>query len=207
MILSLSVHEFAHASTAYYLGDDTASREGRFTLNPISHIDIWGTIIIPLIGLTTGAPFFGWAKPVPVNPARFSRKMTMRNGMAFTAFAGPFSNFVLAIIGATLFKIMLLVGDFIEPIAIFLNIFIFMNIGLGFFNLLPVPPLDGSKVLMGILPDKYTGWITKMEQNPLISFGIFMVIIYFAGGHFSYPIIFIGCVICDFFGIPSMYCP
>ena len=90
-ILSLSFHEFAHAWSAWKLGDDTASREGRLTLNPVSHIDLLGTIILPLLGVP-----FGWAKPVPVNPARFRRDVNMSTGMAITATAGPLSNVLLA---------------------------------------------------------------------------------------------------------------
>ena len=87
--LSLTVHEYAHARVAFALGDDTASRQGRLTLNPISHIDFFGTILMPVIGGLTGIPVIGWAKPVPVNPARMSRKMSMRGGMALVAVAGP----------------------------------------------------------------------------------------------------------------------
>src|SRR5689334_23219884 len=93
LILSLTVHEWAHAYSAFRLGDDTASRQGRLTLNPIPHIDPIGTILCPLLGIP-----FGWAKPVPVNPLRFNRGVSMRTGMMITAAAGPLSNLVLAVL-------------------------------------------------------------------------------------------------------------
>jgi len=105
MILSLSIHEYAHARIAYLLGDDTASRMGRMTLNPLSHIDLVGTLIIPLVAAFAGGlPLIGWAKPVPVTPVRFTRKMSMRAGMAVVAVAGPLSNFLLAMICIVVYR-------------------------------------------------------------------------------------------------------
>src|SRR5262252_9131058 len=100
LLLSLTVHEWAHAYSAHRLGDDTAERQGRLTLNPIPHIDLVGTLLLPLLGVP-----FGWAKPVPVNPARFKRTVNMRTGMLITAAAGPFSNLVLAILAAVILGI------------------------------------------------------------------------------------------------------
>src|SRR5580698_8792478 len=97
LILSLTVHEWAHAYSAFRLGDDTAARQGRLTLNPIPHIDPFGTILCPLLGIP-----FGWAKPVPVNPVRFNREISMRAGMMITAAAGPLSNLVLAVLCSAL---------------------------------------------------------------------------------------------------------
>ena len=154
MILSLTVHEFAHAWSAYQLGDDTASRMGRMTLNPIVHIDPIGTILLPLLGIP-----FGWAKPVPVNPVRFTRKVSMRAGMMITAAAGPFSNLVLAVLCTVAYGLLYrwspgaLFGDSGESaLAMLLQVGIGMNVGLAVFNLLPIPPLDGSRVVDGLVP-------------------------------------------------------
>lgn len=149
-ILSLSVHEWAHAWSAYRLGDDTASRQGRLTLNPAAHIDPLGTIILPLLGFP-----IGWAKPVPVNPLRFRREVTMKTGMMITAVAGPFSNALIAIISAVLLG--LLYRFHLQHLAagavlMLLKASIFLNIGLFLFNLLPIPPLDGSRVADGLMP-------------------------------------------------------
>src|SRR5687767_13244524 len=102
MIMSLSFHEFSHARVARWLGDDTAERQGRLTLNPISHIDPFGTLLIPAIGAATGVPLIGWARPVPVNPARFRRGVNMRRGFALVSAAGPLSNLLLAVISAAI---------------------------------------------------------------------------------------------------------
>lgn len=150
LILSLSVHEWAHAWSAYKLGDDTASREGRMTLNPLVHIDFLGTILLPLLGIP-----FGWAKPVPVNPLRFRRDVSMRKGMMITAAAGPASNLLIAIACSVLLGLMLRFNVIHAGAAgayTLLSIMIVMNIGLCVFNLLPIPPLDGSRVAEGLMP-------------------------------------------------------
>jgi Zn-dependent protease len=151
LILSLSVHEWAHAWSAWKLGDDTARLMGRLTLNPIAHVDPIGTILLPLLNVP-----FGWAKPVPVNPLRFTRRVSMRTGMMITALAGPLSNVILAV-GTTVVLAMVL--RFAAPWAMthrpgvqLLKIVIAMNVGLAIFNMLPIPPLDGSRVVNGLLP-------------------------------------------------------
>lgn len=154
MLLSLTVHEFAHAWSAWKLGDDTAERMGRLTLNPVSHIDPIGTLLLPLLGIP-----FGWAKPVPVNPVRFSRRFSMKTGMMITAAAGPISNVLLAILCTVAYGLLwrwspqtLIGGGGYSGVAQLLMIGITMNVGLALFNLLPVPPLDGSRVVDGLLP-------------------------------------------------------
>ena len=161
MILSLSVHEWAHAYTAYRLGDDTAARLGRLTLNPLAHIDPIGTLLIPAFGALSGVPVFGWANPVPVNPLRFRRDVNMWRGMAWTAAAGPASNFVMAILGAALLRLLVAFlrgsgseGPLVRAGLEFLFGVIQVNVMLGLFNLLPIPPLDGSRLLPRSL-DRY----------------------------------------------------
>ena len=172
-ILSLSVHEFAHAWTAWRLGDDTASREGRLTLNPLSHVDLFGTILLPLLGVP-----FGWAKSVPVNPVRFRRDVTMSGGMAITASAGPLSNILLSVGGA----IALGLAYRFSPAAVafgsagdfFLRKFIQLNVGLAIFNMLPVPPLDGSRIVAWLLPTRFRDQWHQLETfSPFILLALF----------------------------------
>lgn len=149
-ILSLSVHEWAHAWSAFRLGDDTAAREGRLTLNPMSHIDVLGTIILPVLGFP-----LGWAKPVPVNPLRFRRDVTMKAGMMITAVAGPLSNALIAIVSTVLLGLVYrfhLESAASGAYATLLRLAIMLNVGLCLFNLIPIPPLDGSRVADGLMP-------------------------------------------------------
>lgn len=154
LVLSLTVHEFAHAWSAYKLGDHTAKSMGRMTLNPLVHIDPIGTILIPILPvLMSGMSFglIGWAKPVPVVPHRFSRRYSMRTGMIITALAGPGSNFLLALIAGAPYAAIQsgLLGalESVPAVAVLIERVFFINIGLGLFNMLPVYPLDGSRVL------------------------------------------------------------
>jgi Zn-dependent protease len=154
MILSLTVHEFAHAFTAKKLGDDTAQMMGRLTLNPLAHIDLVGTIILPVVLLVWGGGFFfGWAKPVPVNPARFNRKISMRSGMMLTAAAGPLSNLVMATI-CTAMAALAYHNGWLNGLVFTRDLIgrmVLINIGLAVFNMIPVSPLDGQKVVSGFL--------------------------------------------------------
>jgi Zn-dependent protease len=182
VIFALSVHEAAHATAAYLLEDDTAQRMGRMTLNPIAHMDLLGTVVLPLLGMVTGARVLGWAKPVPVNPARLTRRFTARVGYAMVAAAGPASNLLqsfLFLILLTLFirfgmpaspmeRLMLFRASMGVPVEAFLqepsfsavNVLamtllgrlVIINIGLAIFNLLPFGPLDGAGILRGFLP-------------------------------------------------------
>jgi len=152
IVLSLSVHEWAHAWTALQLGDDTAARQGRMTLDPLAHIDPIGTLLLPLLGVP-----FGWAKPVPVNPLRFRRDVSLRLGLALTAVAGPISNLVLAL-GCALAIVALAWiapswarhGTIAREI---LETGVFLNGVLALFNLLPLHPLDGSRVVDGLISE------------------------------------------------------
>lgn len=186
-ILSLSFHEFAHAWSAWRLGDDTAAREGRLTLNPLAHIDLLGTILLPLLGVP-----FGWAKPVPVNPARFRRDVTMGKGMAITASAGPLSNVLLATVAAVLLGLGLrFAPDLVDRDSagrFFLLAMLQMNVGLALFNLLPVPPLDGSRIVAWLLPYRL-----QQQWHQLEAFAPFLLIgVFWLGGRLvAGPIYFV----------------
>lgn len=152
-LLSLTVHEWAHAASANALGDDTARREGRLTLNPLAHIDPLGTFLVPLIQIfMAGVVMFAWAKPVPVSPVRFSRKVTMSTGSVLVSAAGPISNLLLATASVVALGLSARFGLHGEAAVRFLTTMFTINVGLAVFNLLPVPPLDGSRVVHGLLP-------------------------------------------------------
>ena len=153
LILSLTVHEAAHAITADRLGDPTARLLGRVSLNPAVHVDPIGTILFPLISMFTGAPLIGWAKPVPVNPTRLGRHWK-RKFMVIAA-AGPASNIAIAIVAALILHIIPIAGSLEEatlaPLAVFLYRLVGLNVLLAVFNMIPVPPLDGGNVVAGVL--------------------------------------------------------
>ncbi len=191
MIMSLTVHEWAHAMTAYRLGDDTAARQGRLTLNPLVHIDPIGTILLPLVFALSGTGFsFGWARPVPVNPARFRRDVRMKTGLWLTALAGPASNLVLATLMAIIFKVISMQGMPDAALAELVLILLFMNVALAVFNMLPVPPLDGSRVVLGLLPDRAERGVTGfLEQYPFVIIIAFFALIRFGGELIQWPVI------------------
>lgn len=163
LILSLTVHEWAHAISAYRLGDDTAARMGRLTLNPLPHIDPIGTLLLPIMGVP-----FGWAKPVPVNPARFDRKHNMRTGMMITASAGPASNVVLALVCVLIIGLMARFGVQDRAATSFLGMGFMLNVILAVFNMLPIPPLDGSRVADGLMPLRFRpAWEKFAQYGPI----------------------------------------
>lgn len=179
LILSLAVHEFCHAWVAVKLGDDTPLAQGRLTLNPISHMDLFGSLIIPLGFIAmTGRAGFAWAKPVQYNPTRFRRDMTMRTGTMLVALAGPLSNLVMLIVSALLVKATIEGLPTPAPILGLLERMIPLNAGLFIFNLLPVPPLDGHAVIAGFLPnnlaarwDAFAAQYGSFLMWPLLIFG------------------------------------
>jgi Zn-dependent protease len=177
-LFSLSVHECAHAVAAEYSGDPTSRYMGRITLNPMAHIDPFGTVIFPLFGMIfAGGVFFGWAKPVPFNP------MNLRNrklGEIIIAVAGPASNLLLVAIFAILMKVLFAggqspFGDMSDAVYHILRVGIIWNIGLAVFNMLPIPPLDGSHVLRNLLPDSLADLYA--EINPMIGFVILIALV------------------------------
>lgn len=185
LVLSLSVHEWAHAYSAFRLGDDTAERQGRLTLNPIPHIDPIGTLLLPLIGVP-----FGWARPVPVNPLRFTRKLRMRTGMMITAAAGPFSNVVLALVCVVALGLLWRFEVQNEAVSVLLKNGFFINVLLAFFNMLPIPPLDGSRIADGVMPERLrAGWERFGQYAPLVLIGVILLgQTSHGGGIFRWPI-------------------
>lgn len=167
LLLSLTFHEFFHAWSAFKLGDDTAARMGRLTLNPIPHVDVFGTLLLPLMG----API-GWAKPVPVNPARFDRRFRMSTGDIIVSSAGPLSNVLLGTIAALLFGLVARFGAGAEwSVAVreLLVRFMYVNAGLAVFNLLPIPPLDGGHVAEALMPYRWrAGWERFAQIAPFL---------------------------------------
>lgn len=178
LLVAASFHEFAHGWVADRLGDGTARGMGRLTLNPIKHIDPIGSIILPLfLALMPGNFLFGWAKPVPVNPYNLRDPKT---GMAWVAAAGPITNFSLAFSAAFFIRLIIMtlgpyingsLGFFLSPILIFLTYFILINLILGLFNLMPIPPLDGGRVAVGILPTNLAEKLASLEP-----YGMFIII-------------------------------
>jgi Zn-dependent protease len=168
LVLSLTVHEFSHAWVAWRLGDDTAARMGRLTLNPIPHLDLIGTIVLPLMG----API-GWAKPVPVNPANFRRNVRMSTGDILVSVAGPLSNLAFAFVAAVLLGTLARISPSLvvegAPARLLLGMLMATNIGLAMFNLLPIPPLDGSHVLGSLLPYRFRdAWDRFAQLGPFL---------------------------------------
>ena len=162
VLMSMTLQEAMHAYASNWLGDDTAKAEGRLTLNPISHIDPFLTLALPLFLAVVGAPIFGGAKPVPFNPMRVRYG---EFGAAIVGVAGPLTNFVLAFVFFAIYALSGQPGGFAGD---FLVLAVVVNLGFFIFNMLPIPPLDGSRLLYAIAPDGARGVMTKIEQNGLI---------------------------------------
>jgi Zn-dependent protease len=171
LLFSIVFHEVAHGRVALWKGDTTARDAGRLTLNPLPHIDIFGTILFPLFLMITRSPvLFGWAKPVPVNPFRLKE---IKKDMALVGASGPASNFLLALIAGLIFRIAApaLGGSGIFVRTLFFAVYI--NLVLAVFNLIPIPPLDGSRIIMGFLPDDLAIKYSSLERfGFVIIFGL-----------------------------------
>jgi Zn-dependent protease len=168
VILALSVHEFSHALSAYLQGDESVKASGRLTLNPFSHIDWRGLVMLVLIG-------FGWGKPVSFYGPNLRDQ---RKGPALVALAGPLSNLIMAILGGIALRLVMAntMLDFSNLGVIFLVLFVFINLSLMIFNLIPIPPLDGSWILFALLPDSMDGFKMMMKQRgPMILLGVIVL--------------------------------
>jgi Zn-dependent protease len=181
LIFAIIVHEVMHGVVARMLGDETAQRAGRLTLNPIAHVDLFGTIILPAILLFAGAPVFGYAKPVPID---YRNLRNPRTGIMLVAAAGPLTNLTLAAISVVL---LIIVGPHergsmgatvVHPIVLMLQASVIANVELGVFNLIPILPLDGGRVLVGLLPFRAARLLSRFEG---IGFLLLFALLYFRG--------------------------
>ena len=182
LIFSIVVHEFSHGWMANYLGDPTAKYQGRLTLNPLPHIDPLGSILVPFLMFLSGTGIvFGWAKPVPYNPYNLKDQ---KRGPALVAAAGPLSNLAIAVFFGIIIRILIIQG-IASDIILFLSFIVLINIVLGVFNLVPIPPLDGSKLLFSILPYSMRNIQESLEKNGML----FLLIFIFFGFPLIIPII------------------
>ena len=177
LFFSIILHEYAHGYIACRNGDDTSYVLGRLTFNPLKHIDIMGSVIVPLFCIMSGLPLFGWAKPVPVNPYNLNNT---RNDMAKVAFAGPAANLILVLISVLALKLTVMFAPGLTLLMSVLVYSIAINLILALFNLMPIPPLDGSKIVARFLPPQTANKYMRFER-----YGMIVVIILILTGVFS----------------------
>lgn len=162
-LLSVAIHEYAHGLVAFWFGDKTAQYEGRLTLNPLAHIDLFGTIILPILLLISHSPFiFGWAKPVPINYWGLRKP---KRDIIWVGLAGPLANIIVAVVLSLIIKLNLSLPLFLLMLIVQA---IVVNLILAIFNLLPIPPLDGSRVAIGILPEKIAKYYSHIEPYGIL---------------------------------------
>ncbi|OGL34264.1 zinc metalloprotease ywhC [Candidatus Saccharibacteria bacterium RIFCSPHIGHO2_12_FULL_42_8] len=171
ILISMTVHEMMHAYVGYWLGDSTAKDEGRLSINPLAHIDPFMTILLPLLLAVTGAPIFGGAKPVPFNPHNLRWGEL---GSMLVALAGPFTNLLLAFVGFSI----LALTDMNSTIQYILQLWVLVNLGFFVFNMLPIPPLDGSRLIYYLAPNSVRRFMEVVEQYGIII--IFALILLFS---------------------------
>lgn len=172
VLISMTFHEAMHAFASYWLGDDTAKFEGRLTLNPLKHIDPFATVLLPVILAIMGLPIFGAAKPVPFNPSRLKWD---EFGAAIVGIAGPLTNLLLAFLGAGLIRLM---GGNEGGLTSILVIFVIVNIGFFVFNMIPFPPLDGSRLLYAFAPEPLQQLMRQIEGFGISGIFIFLFVLF-----------------------------
>lgn len=176
LIMSVVLHEVSHGYAALYFGDQTALRQGRLTLNPLKHLDMVGSVIIPIVLVLSHAPFpFGWAKPVPYNP---NNLRNFRVGTIAVAVAGVAANFLIAIVFGLVIRLALGLGFTNVPFLSITSIIVLINIGLGVFNLIPIAPLDGSKIIFALLPPRLRYVENFFERYAIIIVIAFILILW-----------------------------
>ncbi|HDP89750.1 MAG TPA: site-2 protease family protein [Thioalkalivibrio sp.] len=204
ILFAITLHEVAHGLAARHYGDRTAEQLGRLSLNPLRHIDPVGTVIVPLVLFALSGFIFGWAKPVPVD---FRNLRNPKRDMALVALAGPMANLGMALIWAILMKLGMMLHastPFIgEPLMYMSAVGIFLNLILMVLNLLPIPPLDGGRVLSGILPNRYSAVLDRVEP-----FGFFILLFLLLVGLLGYllwpPLLYLTGLIESAFNLPSV---
>jgi Zn-dependent protease len=182
LVLSIAVHEYCHAFMADRLGDPTPGNDGRLTLNPLAHADPIGTLLMPIVAVFTHMPLIGWGRPVETQPSRYTRKVTMRGGMALVAVAGPFGNLVLVLVVLGIAAVLGRTMGISAAVEMLLRTMIGLNVLLMMFNLLPLHPLDGGKILAAFLPARY-----DYVDEFLVRWGPWMLLglILFGGGRLA----------------------